>query len=92
MQFLTQCEIECHDVEELPITDRLLTHDGKLVLPLSVMDQLLVFYFQFYRHVYWKLMIFRFSDVDKVVGYGISYHLEHDKPNMDAKPVLPTER
>ncbi|VAI82987.1 unnamed protein product [Triticum turgidum subsp. durum] len=56
-KFLTQCEIECHDVEELPITDRLLTHD----------------------------------DVDKVVGYGISYHLEHDKPNMDAKPVLPTE-
>ncbi|XBH97700.1 hypothetical protein VPH35_127336 [Triticum aestivum] len=56
-KFLTQCEIECHDVEELPITERLLTHD----------------------------------DVDKVVGYGISYHLEHDKPNMDAKPVLPTE-
>uniref|UniRef100_A0A453QUA4 Uncharacterized protein n=1 Tax=Aegilops tauschii subsp. strangulata TaxID=200361 RepID=A0A453QUA4_AEGTS len=56
-KFLTQCEIECHDVEELPITDRLLTH----------------------------------VDVDKVVGYGISYHLEHDKPNMDAKPVLPTE-
>ncbi|EMS49758.1 Spastin [Triticum urartu] len=56
-KFLTQCEIECHDVEELPITDRLLTHD----------------------------------DVDKVIGYGISYHLEHDKPNMDAKPVLSTE-
>ncbi|KAE8788461.1 Spastin [Hordeum vulgare] len=56
-KFLTQREIECNDVEELLITDRLLTRD----------------------------------DVDKVVGYGISYHIEQDKPNMDAKPVLPIE-
>ena len=40
-------------------------------------------------------MIFQFiSEVDKVVGRAVYYHLLRNKPDLteDAKPVLSTER
>ncbi|XP_062204060.1 uncharacterized protein LOC133906239 isoform X2 [Phragmites australis] len=58
-KFLTSKEIECNDLEELSIKDRLLTNEN----------------------------------VNKIVGYAVSYHYLHNKSNLhkDGKMVLPIE-
>ncbi|XP_066358331.1 uncharacterized protein [Miscanthus floridulus] len=51
-------EIECNDLQELPIKDQLLTNEN----------------------------------LEKIVGYAISYHLHDSEPPNDGKWVLPIER
>lgn len=88
MQFLNRNGIECNDLEELFIKDQSLSNES---------EYFGFVFFTFSEEFQSKLWPLQpFLDVDKIVGYAVSYHLKHNKVetsnSKDAKLVLTSER
>lgn len=88
MQFLNRNGIECNDLEELFIKDQSLSNESEYFC--------FVLYILSKKFQFKLLLLQTFLDVDKIVGYAVSYHLKHNKVetsnSKDAKLVLSSER
>ncbi|KAF8672924.1 hypothetical protein HU200_049137 [Digitaria exilis] len=85
--FLNRNGIECNDLEELFIKDQSLSNES---------EYFGFVFFTFSEEFQSKLLPLQpFLDVDKIVGYAVSYHLKHNKVetsnSKDAKLVLTSE-